>query len=318
MTRNKIALVGAGNIGGTIALLSGLKNLGDVILFDSVDGLPQGKALDIAEASSIEGFSCVFSATNNYNAIAGAEVVIVTAGTQRKPGMSRDDLINANAKVIKSVGEGIKLNCPEAFVICITNPLDAMVSLLQKYTGIAKNKVIGMAGTLDSARLRYFLAKEFAVSVEDVTAFVIGSHGDTMVPLIRYSAVAGISVPELIKMGWSSRKRIDEIVQRTRDGGTEIISLLKNSSAFYAPACSASQMVESYLKDKKRLMPCTVYVNGPYGLDGLYIGVPIILGAAGVEKIVEIDLNDEEKKMFDNSVNAIKILNETIKNALLI
>ncbi|AFX99633.1 malate dehydrogenase, NAD-dependent [Candidatus Endolissoclinum faulkneri L2] len=318
MARNKIALIGAGNIGGTIALLSGLKDLGDVVLFDNVEGLPQGKALDIAEASSIEGFSSVFSAANSYDAIAGAEVVIVTAGIRRKPGMSRDNLINANAKIIKSIGEGIKFNCPEALVICITNPLDAMVGLLQTYSGLAKNKVLGMAGTLDSARFRYFLAKEFGVSVEDVSAFVIGSHGDTMVPLIRYSAVAGIPVSELIKMGWSNKKRIDEIIQRTRDGGIEIVNLLKTNSAFYAPACSAAQIVDSYLKDKKRLIPCTAYVSGHYGLDGLYIGVPIILGGSGVEKIVEIELNDEEKEMFDNSINAIKILNQAANKALLI
>ena len=310
MARNKIALVGAGNIGGTLALLAGLKDLGDVVLFDIVDGVPQGKALDIAEASPVEGFDSVLSGASSYEAIAGADVVIVTAGIPRKPGMSRDDLIGTNAKVMKAVGEGIKANCPNAFVICITNPLDVMVGLLQKYSGLPKNKVVGMAGVLDSARFRYFLAEEFGVSVEDVTAFVLGGHGDTMVPLIRYSTVAGIPVPDLIKMGWSSQEKIDEIIQRTRDGGAEIVGLLKTGSAFYAPASSAIQMAESYLKDKKRVLPCAAYVDGQYGLNGLYVGVPTVLGADGVEKIVEIELNEDEKAMFDNSVNAVKTLNE--------
>ena len=310
MARNKIALVGAGNIGGTLALLAGLKDLGDVVLFDIVDGVPQGKALDIAEASPVEGFDSVLSGASSYEAIAGADVVIVTAGIPRKPGMSRDDLIGTNAKVMKAVGEGIKANCPDAFVICITNPLDVMVGLLQKYSGLPKNKVVGMAGVLDSARFRYFLAEEFGVSVEDVTAFVLGGHGDTMVPLIRYSTVAGIPVPDLIKMGWSTQEKIDQIVQRTRDGGAEIVGLLKTGSAFYAPASSAIQMAESYLKDKKRVLPCAAYVDGQYGLNGLYVGVPTVLGAGGVEKIVEIELNDDEKTMFDNSVNAVKTLNE--------
>ncbi|MEQ8586639.1 MAG: malate dehydrogenase [Thalassobaculaceae bacterium] len=310
MARNKIALVGAGNIGGTLALLAGLKDLGDVVLFDIVDGVPQGKALDIAEASPVEGFDSVLAGASSYEAIAGADVVIVTAGIPRKPGMSRDDLIGTNAKVMKAVGEGIKANCPDAFVICITNPLDVMVGLLQKYSGLPKNKVVGMAGVLDSARFRYFLAEEFGVSVEDVTAFVLGGHGDTMVPLIRYSTIAGVPVPDLIKMGWSSQDKIDQIVQRTRDGGAEIVGLLKTGSAFYAPASSAIVMAESYLKDKKRVLPCAAYVDGQYGLDGLYVGVPVVLGSDGVEKIVEIELNDDEKAMFDNSVNAVKTLNE--------
>ncbi|SDG11293.1 MULTISPECIES: malate dehydrogenase [Thalassobaculum] len=310
MARNKIALVGAGNIGGTLALLAGLKDLGDVVLFDIVDGVPQGKALDIAEASPVEGFDSVLTGASSYEAIAGADVVIVTAGIPRKPGMSRDDLIGTNAKVMKAVGEGIKANCPDAFVICITNPLDVMVGLLQKYSGLPKNKVVGMAGVLDSARFRYFLAEEFGVSVEDVTAFVLGGHGDTMVPLIRYSTVAGIPVPDLIKMGWSSQEKIDQIIQRTRDGGAEIVGLLKTGSAFYAPASSAIQMAESYLKDKKRVLPCAAYVDGQYGLNGLYVGVPTVLGADGVEKIVEIELNADEKAMFEHSVNAVKTLNE--------
>jgi malate dehydrogenase len=310
MARNKIALVGAGNIGGTLALLAGLKDLGDVVLFDIVDGVPQGKALDIAEASPVEGFDAVLAGASDYSAIAGADVVIVTAGIPRKPGMSRDDLIGTNAKVMKAVGEGIKANCPNAFVICITNPLDVMVGLLQKYSGLPAEKVVGMAGVLDSARFRYFLAEEFGVSVEDVTAFVLGGHGDTMVPLIRYSAVAGIPVPDLVKMGWSTQEKIDQIVQRTRDGGAEIVGLLKTGSAFYAPASSAIVMAESYLKDKKRVLPCAAYVNGMYGLEGLYVGVPVVIGAGGVEKVVEIELNADEKAMFDHSVGAVKALNE--------
>jgi len=314
MARNKIALVGAGNIGGTLALLAGLKELGDVVLFDIVDGIPQGKALDIAEASPVEGFDAVVSGANDYGDIAGADVVIVTAGIARKPGMSRDDLIGTNTKVMHSVGEGIKNNCPDAFVICITNPLDVMVGVLQKACGLPTNKVVGMAGVLDSARFRYFLAEEFKVSVEDVTAFVLGGHGDTMVPLVRYSAVAGIPVPDLIKMGWSTQEKLDEIVQRTRDGGAEIVKLLKTGSAFYAPASSAIEMAEAYIRDKKRVLPCAAYCEGVYGLDGLYVGVPAVLGAGGVERIVEIEMNADERSMFDNSVEAVKELNTAAAN----
>jgi malate dehydrogenase len=314
MARNKIALVGAGNIGGTLALLAGLKELGDVVLFDIVDGIPQGKALDIAEASPVEGFDAVVSGANDYSDIAGADVVIVTAGIARKPGMSRDDLIGTNTKVMHSVGEGIKNNCPDAFVICITNPLDVMVGVLQKACGLPTHKVVGMAGVLDSARFRYFLAEEFKVSVEDVTAFVLGGHGDTMVPLVRYSAVAGIPVPDLIKMGWSTQEKLDEIVQRTRDGGAEIVKLLKTGSAFYAPASSAIEMAEAYIRDKKRVLPCAAYCEGVYGLDGLYVGVPAVLGAGGVERIVEIEMNADERSMFDNSVEAVKELNAAATN----
>ena len=314
MARNKIALVGAGNIGGTLALLAGLKELGDVVLFDIVDGIPQGKALDIAEASPVEGFDAVVSGANDYGDIAGADVVIVTAGIARKPGMSRDDLIGTNTKVMHSVGEGIKNNCPDAFVICITNPLDVMVGVLQKACGLPANKVVGMAGVLDSARFRYFLAEEFKVSVEDVTAFVLGGHGDTMVPLVRYSAVAGIPVPDLIKMGWSTQEKLDEIVQRTRDGGAEIVKLLKTGSAFYAPASSAIEMAEAYIRDKKRVLPCAAYCEAVYGLDGLYVGVPAVLGAGGVERIVEIEMNADERSMFDNSVEAVKELNAAAAN----
>jgi malate dehydrogenase len=313
MARHKIALVGAGNIGGTLAMLAGLKELGDVSLFDIAEGIPQGKALDIAQSSPIEGFNAVVGGANGYDALAGADVVIVTAGVARKPGMSRDDLVGINTKVMTQVGEGIKNNCPHAFVICITNPLDAMVGVLQRASGLPHSHVVGMAGVLDSARFRYFLAEEFNVSVQDVTAFVLGGHGDTMVPLTRYSAVAGIPVPDLIKMGWSSQQKIDEIVQRTRDGGAEIVGLLKTGSAFYAPASSAIEMADAYLKDKKRLLPCAAYVDGAYGLDGLYVGVPVIIGAGGVERIVEIQLNEAEQSMFSHSVDAVKALNEIVE-----
>jgi malate dehydrogenase len=314
MARKKIALVGAGQIGGTLALLAGLKELGDIILLDIPDfeGVAKGKALDIAEASPVEGFDAGYSGTSNYADIAGADVVIVTAGVPRKPGMSRDDLVGINAKVIKAVGEGIKANAPDAFVIVITNPLDAMVGLMQKVTGLPANKVVGMAGVLDSARFRWFLAEEFKVSVEDVTAFVLGGHGDTMVPLVRYSTVAGIPLPDLVKMGWTTQERLDKIVQRTRDGGAEIVGLLKTGSAFYAPAASAIQMAESYLKDKKRVLPCAAQLTGQYGLKDLYVGVPVIIGAGGVEKIIEIEMTEDETKMFMNSVDSVKTLNDVV------
>ena len=312
MARHKIALVGAGNIGGTLALLAGLKELGDIVLFDIQEGIPQGKALDIAQASPVEGFNANSSGANDYSALKDADVVIVTAGVARKPGMSRDDLVGINTKVMEQVGAGIKDNCPDAFVICITNPLDAMVGVLQESSGLPKEKVVGMAGVLDSARFRYFLAEEFGVSVEDVTAFVLGGHGDTMVPLVRYSTVAGIPVPDLIAMGWSTQENIDSIVQRTRDGGAEIVGLLKTGSAFYAPASSAIEMAEAYLKDKKRVLPCAAYVDGAYGIDGLYVGVPVVLGAGGVEKVVEITLNADEQTMLDHSIAAVKTLAEVV------
>ena len=285
MARNKIALVGAGNIGGTLAHLAGLKELGDVVMFDIVKGVPDGKALDLAESSPIEGFDSNMKGASSYRAIANSDVVIVTAGIARKPGMSRDDLIGINTSVMKQVGEGIKKHCPKAFVICITNPLDAMVWALREASGLPANQVVGMAGILDSGRFRYFLAEEFNVSVQDVTAFVLGGHGDTMVPLPRYSTVAGIPLPDLIKMGWTTKKRLNEIVQRTRDGGAEIVALLGNGSAFYAPASSAIQMAEAYLKDQKRVLPCCAYLNGQYGVKGLYVGVPVVIGAKGVERI---------------------------------
>ena len=312
MARHKISLIGAGNIGGTLAILAGLKELGDITLIDIAEGIPQGKALDISHSSPIERFNATVTGANDYAALADSDVVIVTAGVARKPGMSRDDLIGINTKVMHEVGAGIKSHCPDAFVICITNPLDVMVGVLQKASGLPAAKVVGMAGVLDSARFRLFLAEEFNVSVEDVTAFVLGGHGDTMVPLVRYSAVAGIPVPDLIKMGWSSDDRIADIVQRTRDGGAEIVGLLKTGSAFYAPASSAIDMADAYLKDKKRLLPCAAYVDGAYGLNGLYVGVPVIIGAGGVERIVEIDLNAEEQAMFDNSVEAVKALNDVV------
>jgi malate dehydrogenase len=313
MARKKIALIGAGQIGGTLALLAGLKDLGDIVLFDVVDGVPQGKALDIAEASPVEGFDAAYSGSSDYAAIKGADVVIVTAGIPRKPGMSRDDLIATNAKVMDAVGAAIKKQCPKAFVICITNPLDVMVYVLQEASGLPANRVVGMAGVLDSARFRYFLAEEFKVSVEDVTAFVMGGHGDTMVPLTRYSTVAGIPVPDLVKMGWTTKEKLDAIVQRTRDGGAEIVNLLKTGSAFYAPAASAIQMAESFLKDKRRVLPCAAMLNGEYGVKGLYVGVPVVIGAGGVEKVVEIDLNKAEKAMFDKSVAAVRGLIDVVR-----
>ncbi len=306
MARNKIALIGAGQIGGTLALLAGVKELGDVVLFDIVDGVPQGKALDIVQGSSIEGYDAAITGTNDYAAIKGADVVIVTAGVPRKPGMSRDDLVGINTKVVGEVGAAIAKNAPDAFVITITNPLDAMVWVMKEATGFPANRVVGMAGVLDSARLRYFLAEEFKVSVEDVTAFVLGGHGDTMVPLIRYATVAGIPLPELIRMGWTTRERVNEIVQRTRDGGAEIINFLKTGSAFYAPASSAIAMAEAYLRDKKRVLPCAAWLTGQYGVKDLYVGVPVVIGAGGVERIVEIALDRDEKAEFDKSVEAVR------------
>ena len=310
MKRKKISLIGSGNIGGTLAHLIALKELGDVVLFDIADGIPQGKALDLQQSGPVEGFDSKIIGTNQYKDLNDSDIVIVTAGVPRKPGMSRDDLVEINTKVMKQVGQGIKENCPNAFVICITNPLDAMVGILQKASNLPTNMVVGMAGVLDSARFRTFLAEEFDVSLSDVTAFVLGGHGDTMVPLVRYSAVAGIPVPDLIKMGWSTQEKIDQIVQRTRDGGAAIVGLLKPGSAFYAPAESAIQMAESYLKDKKKLIPCAAFVEGEYGLNGIYVGVPVIIGKKGVEKIVEINLTESEKKMFDHSVDSVEKLNQ--------
>jgi malate dehydrogenase len=313
MARSKIALIGAGQIGGTLAHLVGLKELGDVVLFDIAEGVPEGKALDIAQSSTIEGFDAKLAGTQSYSAIKGADVVIVTAGVPRKPGMSRDDLLEINLKVMQQVGSGIRKYAPDAFVICITNPLDAMVWALQKASGLPKHMVVGMAGVLDSSRFRYFLAEEFDVSVEDVTAFVLGGHGDTMVPLVRYSTIAGIPLPDIIKMNWTTKKRLDEIVQRTRDGGAEIVGLLKTGSAFYAPAASAIAMAESYLRDKKRVLPCAAYLKGEYGVKDLYVGVPVVIGSRGVERVVEIELNRSERKMFDKSVESVTALVEACR-----
>ncbi|HEX5318685.1 MAG TPA: malate dehydrogenase [Stellaceae bacterium] len=313
MARNKIALIGAGQIGGTLALLIGLKELGDVVLFDIIDGVPQGKALDIVQGSSIEDYDAAITGASDYAAIKDADVVIVTAGVPRKPGMSRDDLIGINTKVMGQVGAAIKQHCPNAFVITITNPLDAMVYVMREATGFPSNRVVGMAGVLDSARFRYFLAEEFKVSVEDVTAFVLGGHGDTMVPLIRYSTVAGIPLPDLVKMGWTTQAKLDAIVQRTRDGGAEIVELLKTGSAFYAPASAAISMARAYLRDKKRVLPCAALLNGEYGVKDLYVGVPAVIGAGGIERIVEIQLNADEKAMFDKSCGAVRTLVDIAK-----
>ncbi len=313
MARPKIALIGAGQIGGTLAHLAAIKELGDVVLFDIAEGVPQGKALDIAQSGPAEGFDASLKGTQSYSDIAGADVCIVTAGVPRKPGMSRDDLLGINLKVMKSVGEGIREHAPNAFVICITNPLDAMVWALREFSGLPHQKVCGMAGVLDSARFRHFLAEEFNVSMRDVTAFVLGGHGDTMVPLARYSTVAGIPLADLVEMGWTTQERLDAIIQRTRDGGAEIVGLLKIGSAFYAPATSAIEMAEAYIKDQKRLLPCAAYCKGEFGLDGMYVGVPTIIGSGGIERIADIKLNAEEQLMFDNSVNAVNGLVEACK-----
>ncbi len=311
--RKKIALLGAGNIGSTLAHLIGLKELGDIVLIDIAEGMTKGKALDLAQSSTIESFNANIRGSSNYREMKGADVVIVTAGFQRRPGMTRDDLVEKNSFIIQTVGKGIRANCPNAFVICITNPLDAMVSVLQKAAGLKTNMCVGMAGVLDSSRLKYFLAEEFKVSVEDVSAFVLGGHGDTMVPLIRYSSVAGVPVPELVKLKWTTQKRINKIIERTRDGGGEIGRLMKTASAFYAPASSAIAMAESFLKDKKRVLPCAAYLNGQYGVRGLYVGVPVIIGNKGVEKVLELKLNSKEKKQFNHSVKAVKNLTALAK-----
>jgi len=305
---NKISLIGAGAIGGTLAHLAMLKKLGDIVLFDIVEGIPQGKALDLVESSPVEWCGASVKGTNDYEDIADSDVIIVTAGLPRKPGMSRDDLLQINAKIITQVGENIKKYSPDAFVIVITNPLDAMVWVMKQATGFAHNKVVGMAGVMDSARFRYFLSEEFNVSAKDITACVLGGHGDAMVPLVRYSTVGGIPLPDLVKMGWITYERINELVERTRDGGAEIVSLLKTGSAFYAPASSALEMAASYLGDKKRVLPCAVYLQGEYGVKDLYVGVPAVIGKNGIEKIVEIDLNEEEQQMFDESVQSVRDL----------
>src|SRR5215469_11540652 len=313
MARSKIALVGAGQVGGTIALLAGLKGLGDIALVDVIEGVPQGKALDIVQGSTIEGYDAAIKGSNDYADIAGADVVIVTAGIARKPGMSRDDLIATNAKVVATVGAAVKKHSPQAFVITITNPLDVMVWVMREACGLPPHRVVGMAGVLDSARFRYFLAEELAVSVEDVSAFVLGGHGDMMVPLVRYSTVAGIPLPDLVRMGWTTQERLDKIVQRTRDGGAEIVGLLKTGSAFYAPASSAIAMAEAYLRDKKRVLPCAAWLEGQYGIKDLYVGVPVVIGAGGVERIVEIELDPQEQAAFEKSAAGVRELIEVVK-----
>lgn len=313
MARRKIALIGGGQIGGTLAHLAALKELGDVVIFDIAEGLPQGKALDLAQSAPVDGFNATLKGTNDYADIAGADVVIVTAGVPRKPGMSRDDLLGINLKVMAAVGEGIKKNAPNAFVICITNPLDAMVWALQKFSGVPHAKIVGMAGVLDSARFRHFLAEEMGVSVEDVSAFVLGGHGDTMVPMPRFSTVAGIALPELVKMGWIKQDRLDQIVTRTANGGAEIVGLLKTGSAYYAPATSAIQMAESYLKDQKRVLPCAVHVDGAYGIKDLYVGLPCVIGAKGVERVVELNLTDDEKAGLSKSADSVRGLIDACK-----
>lgn len=312
-SRKKIALIGAGMIGGTLAHLCELKNLGDVVLFDIAEGMPQGKALDISQSSAVDGNDVSLKGTNDYKDIAGADVIIVTAGVPRKPGMSRDDLVNINTGIIKTVAENIKIHAPNAFVIVITNPLDAMVWVMQQVSGLPAHKVVGMAGVLDSSRFAYFLAEELGVSISDINAFVLGGHGDTMVPVVDYTTVSGIPLPEFVKMGWIKQEKLDQIVQRTRDGGAEIVGLLKTGSAFYAPAASAIRMAEAYLYDKKRILPCAAHLNGQYGVKDLYVGVPVVVGAGGVEKVVEINLNAEQKTMFDKSVEAVKGLCSGIK-----
>jgi malate dehydrogenase len=313
MARTKIALIGAGMIGGTLAHLAAIRELGDIIMVDVAEGIPQGKALDLAQAGPVEGFDSSLTGTQDYADIAGADVCIVTAGVARKPGMSRDDLLGINLKVMKAVGEGIKAHAPDSFVICVTNPLDAMVWALREFSGLPHQRVVGMAGVLDSARFRHFLADEFKVSVEDVSAFVLGGHGDTMVPVPAYSTVGGIPIPDLVKMGWSTQERIDAIVQRTRSGGGEIVALLKTGSAYYAPATSAIAMAESFLKDKKRLLPAAAHLTGQYGVDDLYVGVPVVIGAAGVERIVEVELDETAKANFQVSVDAVKELLDACK-----
>jgi malate dehydrogenase len=313
MARAKIALIGAGQIGGTLAHLIGLKQLGDVVLVDVADGVPQGKALDIAQAAPIHGFDASFTGASDYAAMKGADVCVVTAGVPRKPGMSRDDLLDINLKVMEKVGAALAKYAPDSFVVCITNPLDAMVWALHRYSGLPGAKIVGMAGVLDSTRFRAFVAAELDVSVEDVSAFVLGGHGDTMVPLTRYSAVGGIPLPDVVKMGWMSAKRLNEIVERTREAGAELVALLKSGSAFYAPAASAIEMVESYLRDKKRLLPASAYLDGQYGVDKRFVGVPVVIGAGGVERVIEINLNRSERDLFDKSVAAVDQLVETCR-----
>ena len=315
MARNKIALIGAGQIGGTLALLAGMKELGDIVVLDMMEGTAKGKALDLAQTAAVEGYNAKLSGggVSDYSVIKGADVCIVTAGVPRKPGMSRDDLLGVNLKVMESVGAGIRQHAPDAFVICVTNPLDAMVWALQKFSGLPKEKVIGMAGVLDSARFACFLAEAANVSIEDVRAMTLGGHGDDMVPMVRYSTIGGVPLPDCVKLGMFSQEQLDAMIKRTRGGGGEIVGLLGNGSAFYAPAASAIAMAESYLKDKKRMLPCAAYLNGQYGVTDMYVGVPVVIGAGGVERVVELAMNEDEKAMFAKSVASVKGLCEVCK-----
>lgn len=313
MARRKIAMIGSGMIGGTLAHVAAREELGDIVLFDIAEGLPQGKALDIAESTPVYNSSVDLKGANDYEGIAGADVCIVTAGVPRKPGMSRDDLLGINLKVMKAVGEGIKAHAPNAFVICITNPLDAMVWALQKFSGLPTNKVVGMAGVLDSSRFAYFLSEKTGVSVADINAWTLAGHGDSMVPMVRHSTVGGLPLPELVKQGWMTQDELDAIVMRTRKGGGEIVGLLKTGSAYYAPAESAISMAKAYLSDQKRVLPAASYCTGEYGVSGMYVGVPTLIGAGGTERIVEFDFNADEKAMFDASVAAVQGLVDTCK-----
>lgn len=314
MSRRKIGLVGAGQIGGTLAHLIGLKELADVVLVDVTEGIPQGKALDLAQSAAVEGFNATFTGSQDYKALKGCDVVIVTAGIPRKPGMSRDDLLSINANIICQVAKGIKEHCANAFVIVITNPLDAMVFVMQKESGLPPEKVVGMAGVLDASRFRHFLSEACDVSIEDVHALVLGGHGDSMVPLVSYSTVAGIPLPEVVRMGWLSQDQLDKIVDRTRNGGGEIVGLLKTGSAFYAPASSAIAMAEAYLHDKRRVFACAAWLTGQYGCKDLYAGVPVVIGAKGVERVLEVALSCEEKKLFDASIQAVRDLTQDVIN----
>lgn len=312
MKKPKIALVGAGNIGGTLAFLSSLKQLGDVVLFDELEGIPQGKALDLSQSFPLEYCDVSISGAESYAELKGSDVVIVTAGFPRKPGMSRDDLLDGNARVMRQVGKALREHCPNAFVVVVTNPLDVMVWILQEATGFPQHQVVGMAGVLDSARFRTFLAQALGVSYQDVQATVMGGHGDSMVPLVRYATVSGIPLPDLIRMGWITQEKVDQIVKRTRTGGGEIVNLLKTGSAFYTPAVSALAMAEAYLRDAKRVLPCAVWLDGPYGIKGVYAGVPVVIGAGGVERVVELPLMEEEKRMFLESVDGVQKLKDEL------
>jgi malate dehydrogenase len=313
MARHKIALVGAGNIGGTLALLSGLKHLGDVVLIDISEGIPQGKSLDIEQLSPVIGFDCHYEGHQDYEALKGCDVVIVTAGIPRKPGMSRDDLLAINGQVMKTVGEAVGRHCPHAFVIVVTNPLDVMVWVLQQASGLPHHRVVGMAGVLDSARFRLFLARALDVSVQDVHAMVMGGHGDSMVPLVDYASVSGIPLTKIIEMGWISQESLDQIIERTRQGGGEIVGLLRTGSAFYAPAASALSMAQAYLWDEKKVLPCAAWLTGQYGLKDLYVGVPTVIGKEGVEKILELPLGDRDLSALHQSAKAVSDLVDAFK-----